>query len=170
MSDDALIRMSAARVVDLLHGREVSPLELVEASIRRIEATDGALNALPVRCFDRAREQALAMGRGPLPLLGGLPIVVKDNNDVGGVITSGGTALFKDRLAAVSDRTIAHMERHGAIPMAKANLSELGGANTTNRLFGATRNPRDKRLTCGGSSGGSAVAVATGQVWLAHGN
>lgn len=171
--DDELIRLSAARVVDLLHARAVSPLELVEASIRRIEAIDGAVNALPARCFGRARLQAAALGGlgdGLPPLLGGLPIAVKDNNDVGGVVTSGGTALFKDRLAATSDRTIAHLERNGAIPVAKANLSELGGANTTNRLFGTTRNPRDVRLTCGGSSGGSAVAVATGQVWMAHGN
>jgi amidase len=124
-----------------------------------------------VRCFERAREQARAIDALPVrPPLGGIPIVVKDNNDVGGVATSGGTAIFKDRMAAASDRTVARMEGHGAIPMAKANLSELGGANTTNRLFGTTLNPRDPRLTCGGSSGGSAVAVATGQVWLAHGN
>lgn len=170
MSDE-LIRLPAARVAALLHAGEVGACDLVEASIRRIEATDGIVNALPVRCFDRAREQARALDASSTrPLLGGIPIVVKDNNDVGGVGTSGGTAIFKDRVAAVSDRTIAHMERQGAIPMAKANLSELGGANTTNRLFGTTRNPRDPRLTCGGSSGGSAVAVATGQVWLAHGN
>jgi len=171
---DELIHMSAARVVDLLQAGELRPSELVEASIRRIEATDGALNALPVHCFERAREQARVMeqdAQGSRKLvLGGLPIVVKDNNDVGGVGTSGGTPIFRDRMAAVSDRCIAQLERNGAIPMAKSNLSELGGANTTNRLFGATRNPWNTALTCGGSSGGSAVAVATGQSWLAHGN
>ncbi len=168
---DELIRLPAGRVVDLLHAGELRPSELVEASIRRIEATDGAVNALPVRCFERAREQARQIEQGgERPLLGGLPIVVKDNNDVGGVGTSGGTSIFRDRVPAVSDRTIARLEHQGAIPMAKANLSELGGANTTNRLFGTTRNPWDTALTCGGSSGGSAVAVATGQVWVAHGN
>lgn len=166
-----LVRLSAARVADMLHAGEVTPVDLVEASIARIEATDHVVNALPVRCFERAREQARAMTKGRRHgVLGGLPIVVKDNNDVGGVGTSGGTAIFKDRVPPVSDRTIAHMEREGAIPMAKANLSELGGANTTNRLFGATKHPRNPALTCGGSSGGSAVAVATGQVWVAHGN
>lgn len=166
-----LVRLSAAQAVDLLQAREVSPLELVDAAIARIEATDGALNALPVRCFERAREQARRlMNNDARTLLRGLPIVVKDNNDVGGVGTSGGTPIFRDRVPAQSDRTIAWLERNGAIPLAKANLSELGGANTTNRLFGATRNPWNTALTCGGSSGGSAVAVATGQVWLAHGN
>lgn len=167
--NDELIRLGAARVVDMLHAGDVTPLELVDAAVARIEATDGVLNALPVRCYERAREQAARLA-GSKSVLGGLPIVVKDNNDVGGVGTSGGTPIFRDRVPAQSDRIIAHLERQGAIPLAKANLSELGGANTTNRLFGATRNPRDTRLTCGGSSGGSAVAVAAGQVWAAHGN
>ncbi len=173
MSGDALVRLAGARVVDLLHAGELRPSELVEAAIARIESTDAVLNALPVRCFERAREQAARLDRLPPArrgVLGGLPTVVKDNNDVGGVRTTGGTALFKDRVAAVSDRTIARMEREGAIPLAKANLSELGGANTTNRLLGTTRHPLDPRLTCGGSSGGSTVAVAAGQVWMAHGN
>lgn len=166
-----LVRLGAAQTVDLLHAGAVSPLELVDAAIARIEATDGAVNALPVRCFERARAQARRLMRdGSQTLLGGLPIVVKDNNDVGGVVTSGGTPIFRGRLSVQSDRTIAWLEQQGAIPLAKSNLSELGGANTTNRLFGATRNPWNTALTCGGSSGGSAVAVATGQAWLAHGN
>lgn len=168
---DELIALSACEVADALHRGELRPSDLVEASIARIEATDGAVNALPVRCYERARAQAQAIEAAPQrTTLGGIPIVVKDNNDVGGVGTSGGTALFRDRVPEASDRTVAHLEANGAIPIAKANLSELGGANTTNRLFGPTRHPLDTRLTCGGSSGGSAVAVATGQVWLAHGN
>jgi amidase len=170
-SSEDLIQLSACEVADRLHRGELRPADLVEASIARIEATDAAVNALPVRCYDRARAQADALRRsGRSTVLGGIPIVVKDNNDVGGVGTSGGTALFRDRVPAVSDRTIAHLETNGAIPIAKANLSELGGANTTNRLFGPTRHPMNTALTCGGSSGGSTVAVATGQVWLAHGN
>lgn len=168
---DELIARSACAVADALQRGELRPADLVEASIARIDATDGAVNALPVRCYERARAQAKAIeARAQHSVLGGIPIVVKDNNDVGGVGTSGGTPIFRERVPAVSDRTIAHLEANGAIPIAKANLSELGGANTTNRLFGPTRHPLDTRLSCGGSSGGSAVAVATGQVWLAHGN
>jgi amidase len=168
---DELVRLAAAQVVDLLHAGQLRPIDLVEASIARIEAVDGAVNALPARCFDRARAQAAALADAPSRgVLGGLPIVVKDNNDVGGVPTTGGTPIFQGRVPPASDRTIAQLERQGAIPVAKANLSELGGANTTNRVFGATRHPLAPQLTCGGSSGGSAVAVATGQVWVAHGN
>ncbi|WP_179106913.1 amidase [Variovorax sp. KK3] len=171
MSDE-LIRLSASRVADLLRAKAIRPSDLVKAAAARIEAVDGRLNALPVRCFERARAQARSLEEAgdAGKLLGGIPIVVKDNNDVGGVGTSGGTPIFRDRVAVSSDRTIALLEARGAIPVAKANLSELGGANTTNRVFGATRHPYDLALTCGGSSGGSAVAVATGQVWLAHGN
>jgi amidase len=164
-----LIRLSARRVRDLLARRDISPADLVEASIARMTAVDGAVNAVPIRCFDRAREQA----NDPRLLtskLGGIPFVIKDNAAVGNVRWTGGTPIFADRVAADSDRTIALIERNGGIPVGKANLSELGGANTTNAVLGTTRNPWNTALTCGGSSGGSAVALATGQTWLAHGN
>jgi len=174
MSDD-LVFLSAVEVRDLLRERKVSSVELVEAAARRIEAVEPQVNALPILCLERAREQAAALdqGRGAraaMPLLAGMPIVVKDNSDVGGVRTTGGTPIFRDRIAETSDRTVALMERNGAIPMGKSNLSELGGAQTTNPVHGTTRNPYDTRLTCGGSSGGSAVALASGEAWLAHGN
>lgn len=164
-----LIRLSARAVHELLARREISPADLVEAAIARMEAVDGAVNAVPTRCFDRAREQAkdpqLAASK-----LGGIPFVIKDNAAVGNVRWTGGTPIFADRVPPESDRTIALIERNGGIPLGKANLSELGGANTTNAVLGTTRNPWNTALTCGGSSGGSAVALATGQVWLAHGN
>lgn len=168
MSDD-LIRLSALAARDLLRKGDVTPSDLVEVSIRRIEAVDGQLNAVPTRCFDRAREQAKQVDPATA-LLGGLPLVVKDNADVGGIRTTGGTPIFADRVPAQSDRTIALMERNGGIPVGKSNLSELGGANTTNAILGTTRNPWNTALTCGGSTGGSAVALATGQTWLGHGN
>lgn len=167
MSD--LIALSARKVQDLLTRREITASDLVDASITRIEAVDGAVNAVPIRCFERARKQArdpaLASSK-----LGGIPFVIKDNAAVGDVRWTGGTPIFADRIASESDRTIALIERNGGIPLGKANLSELGGANTTNAVLGTTRNPWNTALTCGGSSGGSAVALATGQVWLAHGN
>lgn len=168
MSAD-LITLSARKVQDLLSRRQITPSDLVEASIARMEAVDNAVNAVPIRCFERAREQA----RDPAltgSKLGGIPFVVKDNAAVGNVRWTGGTPIFADRVAPDSDRTIALIERNGGIPLGKANLSELGGANTTNAVLGTTRNPWNTALTCGGSSGGSAVALATGQVWLAHGN
>ena len=171
---EGLIKLGALAAHRLLVSGELTSVELVDAAARRIAIVEPAVNALPTLCLERARAQAKSADRarraGEKTLLGGLPIVVKDNNDVGGVRTTGGTPIFKTRIAEVSDRTIAKLESNGAIVLGKSNLSELGGAQTTNAVHGTTRNPYDTRLTCGGSSGGAAVALATGETWLAHGN
>ena len=173
MSED-LIKLGAVAAHRLLVSGELTSVELVDAAARRIATVEPAVNALPTLCLERARAQAQSADRarraGQQTLLAGLPIVVKDNNDVGGVRTTGGTPIFKTRIAEVSDRTIAKLESNGAIVLGKSNLSELGGAQTTNAVHGTTRNPYDISLTCGGSSGGAAVALATGEAWLAHGN
>ena len=172
-----LTKLSARAAVDLLRQRKVSPLEMIDAAIARIEATDGALNALPTLCVDRARahaEQIMkagpATGSGP-SWLGGLPIAVKDMNDVSGVRTTYGSPIFADHIPEKSDIMVETLEANGAIVIAKSNAPEFGhGANTFNEVFGETRNPWNMDLTCGGSSGGSAVALATGQTWLATGS
>lgn len=173
MSTD-LIHLDALAVRDLLVDGMVTSVDLVHAAAARLAAVEPAVNAVPTLCLDRALQQARAADdarrAGHVPVLGGIPIVVKDNNDVAGVRNTGGTAIFKDRISESSDRTVALMERNGAIVLGKSNLSELGGAQTTNSVHGSTRNPYDTRLTCGGSSGGAAVALATGEAWLAHGN
>lgn len=172
MSD--LTKLSALAARDLLLAGEVTSIELVQAAEKRLAMVEPKVNAVPTLCIERALEQAEAADKarqaGQASLLAGLPIVVKDNNDVGGVRNTGGTSIFKDRISETSDRTVALMERNGAVVLGKSNLSELGGAQTTNSVFGATRNPYDTSLTCGGSSGGAAVALATGEAWLAHGN
>lgn len=167
--------MSATAAIREIRAGHMSPLDAVEASIACIEATDAVINAMPVRCFERARVSARqlmeARAHGEdFPLLCGLPLAIKDNTDLAGVPTSGGSPITAGRVPERSDPVVALLERHGAIPVGKSNLSELGGANTTNALFGATRNPFDPRLTAGGSSGGSAAALATGQVYFGHGN
>lgn len=172
MTDARLIASTATELVTLLRRREVSPLELIDVAERRIAAVDGAVNALPTRCFDRARQQAKAMmasGAAVGPLAG-LPVIVKDNNDVGGVLTTGGSPIFADRIAETSEPMVATLEANGGIPIAKSNIPEFAGANTFNAVFGATRNPWDLRLSVAGSSGGSAAALASGTAWLATGN
>lgn len=175
MSGD-LARLTACEAVALLKARKVSPLELVDAAAARIEAVDGAVNALPTRFFDRAREAAK---RFPVDRredadrpgwLAGLPIAVKDYNDVAGQPTTYGSPIFARNVPAVSDLTVRRLEANGAIPIAKSNVPEFAGSNTFNRVFGATRNPWNLKLTAGGSSGGSAAALAAGMVWLATGN
>lgn len=174
---DDLIKLPARAVASLLADGEVSPLELVDATAKRIEATDGQLNALPTLCLVRARDHARRImaegsnadrGRG---WLGGLPIAVKDLNDVAGVRTTYGSPLFADHVPKRSDIMVETLEANGAIVIGKSNTPEFGhGANTFNEVFGKTRNPWNTRLSCGGSSGGSAVAVASGQTWLATGS
>ena len=171
---DSLITKGAVEVVELLKRGEVSALELVECSAARIAQTDPAINAVPTLCLDRARAHArrlMSRPRDEPSLLAGLPIVVKDNVDVGGVRATGGSRIFADRIAPRSDPLVERLESHGAVVMGKSNLPEFAcGGNTFNEVFGATTNPWNTRMSAGGSSGGSAAALAAGQVWLATGN
>jgi amidase len=171
-----LWRLTAREVRAMLRRRDVSPLELIDTAEARIAAVDPAINAIPIRCFDRARaharkmaEKSVAHDRNPAYLYG-LPIVVKDLTAVQGVRWTEGSRVYADRIASRSDIVIERLEANGAIVIGKSNTPEFGaGGNTVNDVFGATRNPWDLRMTSGGSSGGSAAAVATGEVWLATG-
>ncbi len=176
MAGDDLIRLSATEVVEALTTGAVSPVELIDAAAARIEAVDGAVNALPTLCLDRARDRAAALEGRPAPddrrgWLAGLPLVVKDLTDVAGVRTTYGSPLFANHVPERSDILVERLEERDALVMAKSNTPEFGaGGNTFNEVFGKTRNPWNTRLTCGGSSGGAAVALATGMAWLATGS
>ncbi len=171
-----LCRLSARDAVSRLRARDTSPLELVEAAAERIAQTDGALNAIPILCLDRAREHARRLmaeppSQVPPHYLHGLPIVVKDNVDVAGVRCTRGSPLYAEHVPATSDVVVQRLEAHGAIVIGKSNIPEFAaGGNTYNEVFGATRNPWNTATTPGGSSGGTAAALAAGQVWLGTGN
>ena len=174
MADPPLFRQSACAVVRKLQEGAITPLEAVDAMQARVEEIDGAVNALPVRAFERAREQAVALARKPLGergVLAGLPVVVKDLADVAGVRSTRGSPIFRDHVPDESAFVVTTMEAAGGIVAAKSNTPEFGaGANTFNDVFGATLNPWNTALSAAGSSGGSAVALATGMAWLAHGS
>src|SRR6202000_764797 len=107
---------------------------------------------------------------GQRGLLAGMPIPIKDLTNVEGVLTTQGSPIYKDTVPARSDLLVEHLETNGAVIYAKSNTPEFGaGANTFNEVFGATRNPWDLSRSAAGSSGGAAVALATGTAWLAHG-
>jgi len=176
-SANELCRLSAAEAVSLLRKGEVSPLELVEASAARIAETDPALNAMPTLCLERARahaERIMKNGgvkRDDPAWLGGLPISVKDLVPVEGVRTTWGSPIFADHVPTRSDIMVERLETNGAIVMGKSNTPEFGaGASTFNEVFGKTRNPWNTDKSCGGSSGGAAVSLAAGQVWMATGS
>ena len=170
-----LWKMSAVQVVDLLRRREVSPLEATDAALARIEATNPKINAIVTLCAERARAHARRLekplsGEAPPRYLYGLPITVKDGTDVEGVRCTSGSRIYADRIAPSSDIIVQRLEAAGAIVVGKSNLPEFAaGGNTFNDVFGATLNPWDTRTTSSGSSGGSAAALAAGQVWLATG-
>ena len=176
MSDD-LIRLTASEAVARLARREISPLELVEAAATRIAAVEPAVNALPTLCLDRARAHAKRLmdgqGRereGQPGWLGGLPVSIKDLTDVAGVRTTYGSPIFKDHVPERSHPIVERIEALGGIVIGKSNTPEFGaGGSTFNEVFGRTCNPWNTSLTCGGSTGGGAVSLATGEVWLAQG-
>jgi amidase len=169
-----LIRQTACTIVDKLKAGEVTPLDLLDALEKRITEVDGKVNALPTLCFDRARKNARALMQRPAAergLLAGMPVPIKDLTDVEGVLNTQGSPIFKDNVSKKSDILVQNLERNGAVVYAKSNTPEFGaGANTFNEVFGATLNPWDTSRSAAGSSGGAAVALATGMAWLAHGS
>ena len=171
-----LCEIGASDLRRLIGRKEASPREILESCIRRIEHVDQAINAMPIRCFEQARHEAdaatKAVMRGDfLPELHGLPVGVKDLNHVSGVRTTFGSPIYQDFVPAADDSYIGYMRKAGGIVVGKTNTTEFGaGSNTTNSVFGATRNPFNLDLTSGGSSGGSAAALATGMVPLCTGN
>lgn len=169
-----LWRHSAREVVELLAKRKTDPLELLDAVESRCRQVDPVINALPILCFDRARDAARAIARHPdaqAGTLNGLPITIKDLSDVAGVRSTYGSAIYRDHVARVSDPLVRRLENAGGIVYAKSNTPEFGtGGITFNDVFGVTRSPRNTRYASGGSSGGAAAALASGCAWLSHGS
>ncbi len=165
--------MTASQIVRLLKAGEVSTLELLDELESRIQVVDPAINALPTLCFDRARDQAGQLqktGRSN-SLLAGLPVAIKDLNEVSGVRTTFGSLVYKDHIPTCSDLLVEHIEKAGGLVYAKSNTPEFGtGGNTFNRVFGATRNPWNTGMSVAGSSGGAGAALATGMAWLVQGS
>ncbi len=165
-----LIKLSAREVHRLLRGKDISPLQLLDALEERIAEVDEAVNAVPTLCFDRARERARSRDFSTLPLAG-IPVAIKDLIAVAGVRTTWGSMAYRDHVPEISDLLDERIEAAGGIVYAKTNTPEFGaGANTFNDVFGFTRNPWNTALSAAGSSGGSAVALATGMAWLATGS
>ncbi|CEL97677.1 unnamed protein product [Vitrella brassicaformis CCMP3155] len=165
-------KLPAHEVVTALQKKQVTPAALVNECRKRWELTDGLINATPLPCFDRAMERAAVGVDSAEDVLSGLPVMIKDLGEaVEGLRWVEGSLIYEKRTADRTTATVAHIERRGGIVVGKTNIPEFGAeCQTFNAVFGVTCNPFDTRLTASGSSGGSAAALAVGQVWLAHGN
>jgi Asp-tRNA(Asn)/Glu-tRNA(Gln) amidotransferase A subunit family amidase len=168
--------LSAVEARRLIGQKRLSASELLQSCIARIEAVDHAVNAMPARDFDRAcaaakrADDAVAHGDS-LPLLHGLPIGIKDLEDTEGLRTTYGSTIFRDHVPTADERAVAAVRQAGAIVVGKTNTPEFGaGANTRNAVHGVTANPFDPSKSCAGSSGGSAVALATGMAPICTGS
>jgi amidase len=171
---DRLFDKPATAVVDLLRAGEISPREVLADTGSRVESVNPAVNALVTLCFDRARDRALRLEAKPSAergVLAGLPMPIKDAYAVEGVRTTIGSLAFADHVPQHSDYLVEAIEAAGGIVFAKSNTPEFqAGANTFNEVFGRTLNPWDTSRSAAGSSGGAAVAVATGMAHIAQGS
>ena len=164
---NALPALPATELRRRIGSKEISPVELLEACIARIERINPAINAVTATCFARARVEAkaaeAAVLRGePLGLLHGLPTGVKDLEDTAGLLSTYGSPLYRDHIPEKDGAMVARIRKAGAIVVGKTNTPEFGaGANSRNAVWGATGNPFNPTLNAGGSSGGSAAALAT---------
>jgi amidase len=167
---------SALELSRLLRSRQVSAVEVLDAHLAVIEERNPALNAIVTLSPELARAQAEAADRAAargewLGPLHGIPVAHKDLQETRGVRTTFGSPLFANYVPDFDTEIIRRMKAAGCVSIGKTNTPEFGaGSQTFNPVFGKTRNPFDPSKTCGGSSGGAAVALSTGMIALADGS
>ena len=167
---------SAAFLASMIRSKKLGCRELLDLCIARVEQFDGALNAVPVRDFDRARaradaaDAALAKGEiwGPLH---GVPMTIKESYDVEGLVTTWGLEAYRDSVRTADSVVVQRMKAAGVTLFGKTNVPVLlADWQSFNPVYGTTNNPWDTARTPGGSSGGSAVALATGMSAIESGS
>lgn len=171
-----LCYMSAVELAARIRRKDVSAREVLQAHLSQIEKTNPKVNAIVTLVADRAMADAAradeALARGTVTgVLHGLPVAHKDLVDTAGIRTTRGSRFLSDNVPARDALLVERIRAAGAITLGKTNTPEFGaGSQTFNAVFGATRNPYDLSKTCGGSSGGAAVALAAGMVPIADGS
>jgi amidase len=171
-----ICQLSAVELARLIRAQELSARDVVAAHLAQIERVNPGLNAIVTLVADRAMERArladedLAHGRAVGPLHG-LPIAHKDLQPTDGIRTTFGSPIYREFVPSEDSLTVERLRLAGAIVVGKTNTPEFGaGSQTFNPVFGSTVNPYDRSRTCGGSSGGAAVALATGMLPIADGS
>jgi amidase len=171
-----LCSKGAGELAGMIAAGEVTSSDVIEAHLARIEEVNPDLNAVTVTLADGARVSAVAVDRAvaagaPLGPLAGVPFTVKENIDVAGSATTWGVAALAEQIASADAPMVARLREAGAIPLARTNLPDFAFRwHTESGRAGHTRNPWDPTRTPGGSSGGEAVALATGMTPLGLGN
>jgi amidase len=171
-----ICQLSAVDLARLIRAKELSARDVVGAHLAQIERVNPGVNAIVTLVADQAMERAraadeeLAHGRDVGPLHG-LPIAHKDLQPTKGIRTTFGSPIYRDFVPSEDSLLVERLRRAGAIVVGKTNTPEFGaGSQTFNPVFGSTLNPYDRTKTCGGSSGGAAVALATGMLPVADGS
>src|SRR4051794_2143336 len=174
--DEELCDRPATVLVRMVRNRDVSARELLDAHLGRIDVWNPVVNAIVTRttelAIDRAASLDESLARGEEPgALHGLPIAHKDLVDTAGIRTTYGSPIYADHVPDADDPLVATLRDAGSVLVGKTNTPEFGaGSHTFNPVFGPTRNPYDVSRSAGGSSGGAAVALATGMVPIADGS
>jgi amidase len=173
---DEITSLSAIELAARIRKKQISARETMAAHLKQIERINAKVNAIVTLVADRAMadaaraDEVLARG-GPTGVLHGLPVAHKDLVDTAGIRTTRGSPFYRDRVPTEDAPIITRIRAAGAVTLGKTNTPELGaGSQTFNTIFGATRNPYDVSRTCGGSSGGAAVALACRMVPIADGS
>jgi Asp-tRNA(Asn)/Glu-tRNA(Gln) amidotransferase A subunit family amidase len=175
MNSDDLCYTPAVVLARLIRERELSPTELLEAFFRRIERVNPAINAYCTVAYDRARAEArgaeaAVMSGEPLGPIHGVPVSIKDITATAGVRTTMGSKIFEHNVPHDDAIVVQRVRAAGGVMIGKTNTPEFGCKGVTdNRIFGATRNPWNRDMVAGGSTGGAAAAVAAGLGPLAQG-
>lgn len=172
---DELNLRSATDLVALIRDKEISPVEVLRAHLRAIERLNPKVNAICTLAAETAvaaskRAEIAVVNGEPLGPLHGLPIGIKDITPTVGIRTTFGSPLHANDIPNEDAVVVKRLKEAGAIVLGKTNTPEFAaGANTVNRLFGATRNPWNLEMSAGGSTGGGAAALASGMIALAEG-
>ncbi len=175
-ADDSICFMSAVEMARLIRAKKLSAREALAAHLKQIERVNPKVNAIvtlvpEMAAAAAAKADEMQARKEALGPLHGLPVAHKDLVETRGIRTTFGSPLYKDYVPAEDDLIVERLRRAGAITIGKTNTPEFGaGSQTFNTVFGATHNPYDLTKTCGGSSGGAAVALVCGLVPVADGS
>ena len=167
-----LWKKNASEILTLIDKKEISIEEVLESSLNRIKEINPDINAVVTLINEDEKKRLINnFDNSTDSILKGMPVLIKDMNDVKDMRTTYGSKLYADHFPKKSDIVVQTIEKNGGLIIGKTNIPEFAaGSHTYNSVFGLTKNPWNTSLSAGGSSGGAAAALATGMSWFASGS